>query len=135
MTRPIGNDVALSAGKPASLKVKTATAARSVLNGSRFFQEHGGSWKQAFFEKTVSRRIASFDASTESIAELQRLLAYSKKYIRRLEIDKLPSHLNLELVFDHLGHGPTSLVLKYGPGEVGMKYERTLFGMKLSDSR
>lgn len=96
---------------------------------------HGCSWKQAFFERAVGSRLESFDPAKESVSELQRLLAFSRKHVRSLEIAKLPSHLDLELVFEFLGHGPSCLTLRYGPGDVGMDYERTLFGMKLSDAR
>lgn len=83
----------------------------------------------------MSQRLESFNAATDSISELKRFLAFSKKYIHTLDVQKLPSHIDLETVFECLGHGPSSLKLKYGPEAVGMDYERALFGMKLSDSR
>eukprot|EP00210_Caulerpa_lentillifera_P005578 g5335.t1 len=97
--------------------------------------KHGNSWKQAFFEKRLSYKLESFNSAADSISELKCFLAFSKKYIHTLDVQKLPSHIDLETVFECLGHGPSAMRLKYGPGTVGMDYERTLFGMKLSDSR
>ena len=48
---------------------------------------------------------------------------------------QLPSHINLQLLFDTTASCLTSLTLTYGMKNVGMDYDRSLFGMKLSDCR
>ena len=96
---------------------------------------HGNSWKQTYFEKNLQENIECFDPVTTDLVSLERLLRLSKQYVRNLTIRQLPSHLDLELIFKNLREALTSLSLTYGMRNVGMDYDRSLFGMKLSDCR
>ena len=96
---------------------------------------HGNSWKQTYFEKNLQENIECFDPVTTELVSLERLLRLSKQYVRNLTIRQLPSHLDLELIFKNLREALTSLSLTYGMRNVGMDYDRSLFGMKLSDCR
>jgi hypothetical protein len=44
-----------------------------------------------------------FDIESHDLDALKRLLAFSSRYIQGLALDQLPSHLNLEIIFDGLG--------------------------------
>ncbi len=50
-----------------------------------------------------------------------------------LGLQQLLSHIDLELVFKYLPN-LSNLELTYGVRKIGMKYERSLFGMKISDA-
>eukprot|EP00803_Ostreobium_quekettii_P007302 evm.model.scf_3761.1 EVM.evm.TU.scf_3761.1 scf_3761:2780-6088(+) len=60
---------------------------------------------------------------------------FSRRFVQHLTIRQLPSHLDLQIIFDAMVNSPAGLSLCYGLKGVGMEYERTLFGMKLSDCR
>lgn len=62
-------------------------------------------------------------------------MTYSRRFVHNLKIRQLPSHLDLEILLECMGNSPTSLTLCYGLRNVGMEYERALFGMKLCDCR
>lgn len=55
--------------------------------------------------------------------------------IRSLSVKQLPSHLDLSIIFNATASHLTSLSLNYGMKNVEMDYDRSLFGMKLSDCR
>uniref|UniRef100_A0A7S0RM29 F-box domain-containing protein n=1 Tax=Pyramimonas obovata TaxID=1411642 RepID=A0A7S0RM29_9CHLO len=96
---------------------------------------HGISWKQLYFERNVENAMERYDPQTTEINALKRLFAFSKKFVRSVCITQLPSHLDLQLLFDNMASCLTSLSLTYGMMNVGMDYDRSLFGMKLSDCR
>eukprot|EP00899_Mesostigma_viride_P007170 jgi/Mesvir1/16454/Mv12094-RA.1 len=97
---------------------------------------HGNSWKQLYFETNLEGAIERFEANNASeAAGLKRLLLFSRKFVRNLSIKQLPSHMDLSLLFDSTASCLSSLTLHYGMAQVGMDYDRSLFGMKLSDCR
>lgn len=96
---------------------------------------HGNSWKQLYFERNVENALERYDPATTEINGLKRLLAYSKRFVRSINISQLPSHLDLQLLFDATASCLTTLSLTYGMMNVGMDYDRSLFGIKLSDCR
>lgn len=96
---------------------------------------HGRSWKQLYFERNLEAALEAYDPATSDADELKRLLAFSKKFARRLSIMQLPAHVDLQMLFDTTASCLTSLTLKFGMKNVGMDYDRSLFGMKLSDCR
>ena len=57
----------------------------------------------------------------------------SEDYVFSLGLQQLLSHIDLELVFKYLPN-LSNLELTYGVRKIGMKYERSLFGMKISDA-
>lgn len=48
------------------------------------------------------RCIYRFDIEAYDLDALKRLLAFSSRYVQALTLDQLPSHLNLEIIFDGL---------------------------------
>ena len=93
---------------------------------------HGSSWKRLYFERNLEDFLEAFDPAKQDTEELTRLLAVSKDYIFSLHLKQILSHLDLEMVFQNV---PTlcHLDMTYGVKEIGMDYERSLFGMKLND--
>lgn len=96
---------------------------------------HGNSWRQLYFERNLQDVLEQFDVSTSDITALRRLMTYSRRYVQTVSLRQLPSHLDLQLMFDCMVNSPSSLALTYGLMNVGMDYDRSLFGMKLSDCR
>jgi len=62
-------------------------------------------------------------------------MTFSRKFIRSINLKQLPSHLDLQVIFETMHTSPVSFALMYGMQNVGMDYDRSLFGMKLSDCR
>ncbi|WIA35791.1 hypothetical protein OEZ86_004180 [Tetradesmus obliquus] len=77
----------------------------------------------------------SFDAATGDIAVLRRLMAFSRPFVQGLRVQQLPSHLDLQLLFNAMEHSPASLAVSYGQRCVGMDYDRAAFGASLADCR
>uniref|UniRef100_A0A7S4KSM2 Uncharacterized protein n=1 Tax=Guillardia theta TaxID=55529 RepID=A0A7S4KSM2_GUITH len=96
-------------------------------------QEHGHSWKQLFFERTAEEAIENFDGSQEAMDALIELLLTSRDFIYKLQIRQFSSHADVSFLFDALPN-LYSLNITYGSKNVGMKYERSIFGMKLTDA-
>ncbi|CAM9156114.1 unnamed protein product, partial [Ectocarpus fasciculatus] len=95
--------------------------------------EHGFMWKQMYFEKFLQERLEDFDTASESVEVLYDLLDACMDYIFTLSFQQLPSHLDLYELCSYLPN-LTRLNLTYGVNNVGMNYERMLFGMKISDA-
>jgi len=69
-------------------------------------------------------------------AELRHLLdqiAAVQDFVFSLRLDQLPSHLDAELILSRLPN-LTSLYMTYGMRHLGMRYDRSLFGMRISDA-
>lgn len=96
---------------------------------------HGGSYKQCFFERTVTQALESFDPEISPLEDLRRLLAYSRPFVRTISVAQLPSHIDLRELFRHCISDLVALRLSYGALHCGMDYERSLFGMTLADVR
>ncbi|KAG2493034.1 hypothetical protein HYH03_008697 [Edaphochlamys debaryana] len=96
---------------------------------------HGYSWKQLFFERNLQEFLEQYDPAITDLSSLKRLLTYSRRFVQTVHIRQLPSHLDLQILFDCMVNTPSSLALSYNLKEVGMDYDRSLFGMKLSDCR
>ena len=94
--------------------------------------DHGSSWKRCFFERNLADFLEAFDPDKQDTEELTRTLAVSKDYVFSLRIKQFLSHLDMEMLFQNV---PTlcNLDMTFGVKEIGMEYERSLFGMKLSD--
>jgi hypothetical protein len=95
--------------------------------------EHGLSWKQLFFEKVVEQDLENFDAANMDIDVLKRMVQLSKDYVHKLKVRQFGSQADLSFLFDNLPH-LSALSMTYGARNVGMDYERSLFGMKLTDA-
>ena len=98
-------------------------------------EAHGGSWKQLYFERNLEHALERFDPATSDAEGLQRMLVFSKKYVRSIRLQQFPSHMDLSVLFDVMATSLTTLGLTYGMRNVGMDYDRSLFGMKLADCR
>lgn len=96
---------------------------------------HGNSWRQLYFERNLECCLEQFDPSVSDVDDLKRLMTFSRKFVRSINLKQFPSHLDLQIVFDTMHTSPTSFALTYGMQNVGMDYDRSLFGMKLSDCR
>ena len=96
---------------------------------------HGSSWKQLYFEKYIEETIERFDPLLSDIDDLRRLLTFASPFVRNLIIQQIPSHIDLQIIFNCMPSALCSLSLSYGMRDVGMDYDRSLFGMKLSDCR
>ncbi|KAJ1488473.1 flagellar associated protein [Baffinella frigidus] len=95
--------------------------------------DHGHSWKQLFFEKTVEEALENFDGSDQAHTALVKLLRTSQDYVYKLKIRQFAAHADVALLFDNLPN-LYAFSITYGSRNVGMKYERSIFGMKLADA-
>ncbi|KDO34793.1 hypothetical protein SPRG_00854 [Saprolegnia parasitica CBS 223.65] len=96
---------------------------------------HGLTWKQLYMERTIQEALEGFDPTDASTtyADLLQNIRACAPYIFSLDIDQLLSHIDVHEVFQCLPN-LTKLKLSYGVKQIGMKYERMLFGMKISDA-
>lgn len=81
----------------------------------------------------VERKMCLLCQRAEELETLSRQIRASEDYVFSLKIGQLLSHIDLELVFKYLPN-LSNLELTYGVRKIGMKYERSLFGMKISDA-
>jgi hypothetical protein len=104
--------------------------------------EHGLTWKQLYFEQNLQDELEDFgwdperkryDPSSEELDVLLDKIKASQDYVFCLGINQLLSHLDMEQLVQLLPN-LTKLALTYGVKQIGMKYERMLFGMKISDA-
>uniref|UniRef100_A0A7S3GGA2 T-complex-associated testis-expressed protein 1 n=1 Tax=Palpitomonas bilix TaxID=652834 RepID=A0A7S3GGA2_9EUKA len=95
--------------------------------------EHGSSWKQLYFEKNLKEYLEEFDPAVTSAADFEELLDTSKAFVYQLVLDQLPSHMELEMLFARLPK-LISLQLTYSLRNVGMDYDRSQFGMRITDA-
>ena len=61
---------------------------------------HGNSWKQLFFERHVQEVLEGWDPAQGDLLQLRRLLAFSRRFVQALHVRQLPSHLDLQLLFE-----------------------------------
>jgi len=94
--------------------------------------QHGNSWKQLYCEKYIKEVVEEYDPAVSDLGELKKLLSALQSRIRGLSLSQLPSHLDMAILFEHL-QNLNSLALTYDMRNVGMNYERSLFGMKMAD--
>ena len=94
--------------------------------------DHGSSWKRLYFERNLTDFLESFDPTKMDTEPLIHMLQVSKDYVFSLRIKQFLSALDMEMLFQNV---PTlcNLDLTYGVKEIGMEYERSLFGMKMND--
>lgn len=52
-----------------------------------------------------------FDPATSDINDLKRLLTFSTKYVNSLHLQQLPSHLDLQVIFDAMRRCAASILL------------------------
>lgn len=96
---------------------------------------HGQSWKRLYCEKHIKETMEKYSHSKQQHNYLRLLkeVEACKPFVHTLQLSELLSHLDLsDLLFDfpHLSH----LDLKFGARDLGMDYDKSLFGMTLSDS-
>jgi len=95
--------------------------------------KHGLTWKQLFFEFHLQDRLENFDAETESFDDLLEEIKKFQDYIFTLTFTQLPSHIEIDQITAILPN-LTKLSIQYSLKKIGMKYDRMLFGMKISDA-
>lgn len=96
---------------------------------------HGYSYKQLYFERNLQDAIEQYDPSLTSEADLRRCMTYSRRFVQTVNIRQLPSHMDLSILFECMNTVPSALTVHYNLQNVGMEYDRSLFGMKLADCR
>jgi len=94
---------------------------------------HGHSWKQLFFERSCEEELEAFDGTLQAQEEVTRFLKLAQDYVYNLRIRQFTCHNDIAFIFDNL---PNLCVLSviYGSRNVGMEYDRSVFGMKLVDA-
>jgi len=95
--------------------------------------EHGFNWKQLFFEKNLQDLLETYDVKLQTQDSLVAKIKASQDYIFSLSITQLLAHPELGILFDNL-RNLSSLSLTYGVKRLRLRYNRSLFGMKLSDA-
>lgn len=97
--------------------------------------EHGLMWKQLFFETHIQQRLEEFEPDSDGDRVLALLSAARscQDYIFVLATQQLLGHPDVALICKLLPN-LTRLEITYGIRKIGMKYDRMLFGMKISDA-
>ena len=95
--------------------------------------EHGLTWKQLFFELHLQQRLEEFEPQYEDFGALLETVKACQDYVFSLKLRQLLAHPDMERVCTLLPN-LTRLDVTYGVKKIGMKYERMLFGMKISDA-
>eukprot|EP00199_Chlamydomonas_sp_CCMP681_P001676 CAMPEP_0119112800 /NCGR_PEP_ID=MMETSP1180-20130426/41743_1 /TAXON_ID=3052 ORGANISM="Chlamydomonas cf sp, Strain CCMP681" /NCGR_SAMPLE_ID=MMETSP1180 /ASSEMBLY_ACC=CAM_ASM_000741 /LENGTH=347 /DNA_ID=CAMNT_0007100509 /DNA_START=54 /DNA_END=1097 /DNA_ORIENTATION=+ len=96
---------------------------------------HGMAFKQLYFERNLQDSIELYDPTLSAESDLRRLMTYSRRFVQTLILNQLPSHMDLSIIFECMVNSPSSLTVHYNLHNVGMEYDRSLFGMKLADCR
>lgn len=112
-------------------------------------EEHGNSWKRLYFEKLITERLESFEAdvnelgnsiesqntydSNNNLMELLLLVQSTSDVTKTLHYKQLPSHLDIAEVISKLPN-LEKIDVKYEYKNIGMDYDRLIFGMKVSDA-
>ena len=101
--------------------------------------DHGGSWRRLFFERFLTLQLESFqfdenDNTDNDITEILNMIDTIKDYVYKLTFKQLPSHLDLSDVITRLSYLET-IDITYGYTNIGMNYDRLLFGIKMSDAK
>lgn len=95
--------------------------------------QHGNSWKRTFVEKHLVSLLESYYPSRENhnFAKLMREVRAAQPFVQTLEMKKLAISLDIAKT---LGDFPnlTALTLRFGSNDVGMDYDKSLFGMQVS---
>jgi hypothetical protein len=65
-------------------------------------EDHGHSWKQLFFEKTVEEALENFDGSDPALQTLLNLLQTARDYVYKLKLRQFNSHSNIAFLFEAL---------------------------------
>lgn len=98
---------------------------------------HGMTWKQLFLERTLQDLLEEYtpNGGSDTVTE-ESILAHlraSEDFVFQLRIGQLLSHFDPVLLFEHLPN-LCRVELTYGVKRIGMQYERSLFGMRMSDA-
>ena len=93
--------------------------------------DHGWSWKQTYTERHLQELLNKHVGEEYSL--LHETIEAIRNYIFGLNIEELPSHLDLRIVFDRI---PciNRLKVSFGSKHLGSEYDRSLFGMRMSDA-
>ncbi|KAL7751420.1 hypothetical protein RI367_003280 [Sorochytrium milnesiophthora] len=109
-------------------------------------RNHGGSWRQLYFEKLVQSEIEKHVPSPEADLRLRELLKLTHKCVQQLQLQELqcantvdrkpidpnPDHIDIDMVVGALPR-LTQLSCAYRLKEIGMNFEWHLFGMTEHD--
>ena len=95
--------------------------------------QHGQSWRQLYIERNLQDILETFDIEECTLEHLMAIVSASQDSVFSLTIVQLLSHIDMDTVCSKLLN-LTQLHLTYGVKQIGMKYERMIFGMKISDA-
>eukprot|EP00455_Lapot_gusevi_P050365 TRINITY_DN7286_c0_g1_i3.p1 TRINITY_DN7286_c0_g1~~TRINITY_DN7286_c0_g1_i3.p1 ORF type:complete len:422 (+),score=81.13 TRINITY_DN7286_c0_g1_i3:82-1347(+) len=108
-------------------------------------EHHGSSWKRLYLELNLQELLEAYtpakDEKEDQPLEEKKSVEYenlmrdvqaSKSLVHTLKIRQFLSHLDLNDLFKDFPNLST-LDLTYGAKNVGMDYDKSLFGMKLTD--
>lgn len=96
--------------------------------------KYGSSWKRMYVERHLEELLESYYPSQQQrnyailIAEVEA----AQPFVHALTITQLLSHIDLGPILLRLPH-LSSLSLTYGARQLGMDYDKNVFGMKLAD--
>lgn len=93
---------------------------------------HGMTYKQTFFEKYVQETLENFNPNNQELKKVVEVLEAAEDFVFNLQIKSMLSHLDPEYFFSRLPN-LNKLELTYGVQSLGIKYQRSLFGMKIFD--
>lgn len=93
--------------------------------------DHGWSWKQTYIERHLEELLNKH--SGEDYSLLHETIDAIRNFVFGLNIEELPSHLDLRMLFDRI---PciNRLMVSFGSKHLGSEYDRSLFGMRMSDA-
>ena len=93
---------------------------------------HGGDWRRLYHERSLTELLESTDE--EAMRTLEPAVEAAGPWVRSLALQQLPSRMDLWILFQH-ATSLTSLSVTYGYRKLRLGFERSFFGMKLSDAR
>jgi hypothetical protein len=112
---------------------------RIAIHSSELFQQkfanvalHGNSYKRLFIEQYVEKALESYISSPEAEEKLLQEISAANSYIYKLNLTSFASHADLSLFLAPLNH-LSALEIHYGARQLGMDYDKSLFGIKEND--
>jgi len=99
----------------------------------------GSSWKRLYLERHVQELLEGYFPTSADLEEnfnwkkLVDGVVSAAPYIHTIKLTQLLSHLDLAKVFSHFPNLST-LDITYGASDLGMNYDKQLFGMRLTDA-
>lgn len=94
---------------------------------------HNSSWKQLYAELFLAQILEDSDPESSDISLLIEFVQELQDLVHTITLTQLPSHLDLGEICCKLPM-LSKLDLTYGRNNVGMNFERNMFGIKITDA-